>query len=565
MSSPWPTRTPVYKILAFFLGPISTVLILVVTFAMDAHPFTVLLSAFFGGGIVFWTAFIWGIKKDRERQRRREQAVHLRGPQLVSAAEFNRLHGSDGLTFTGDRMRAGRREVIDAVSIPRALEPNHILIMGDTGMGKSVLIRQTLVQIAERSETAIVYDPALEYMPQFYDRARGDVILNPLDVRMPYWSPGDEVGHEAETVTLAKSVFPDRPHENRFFTETSRKIFARLLEERPTAEELTHWLCHPEEIDRRVKGTHLEAVLEPSAPAQRAGVLASLNLVADALKLLPPRFISPETWSSVAWSKERRGWIFLTSAPGLREALLPLTSWWLDTLVLRLMTQSVMGGTGPRVWFVLDELASLQRLPQLHTALTENRKSGNPVVIGLQGRAQLEARYGDDAEVMLSQPATKIFLRTSEPRAAKWVSDTIGDVEVARLRQTSTETASFSSPNSSSETVEQKIESLVMPSEISGLPALRGYMKCGNYVVYRTVGIVELPNREPGFIPHLSRREMEEMARIVATATPADEDEVMRVPTFDEEPPSPLPAVEEPAAPEPPPRPSPPKADPFFE
>ena len=33
----------------------------------------------------------------------------------------------------------------------------------------------------------------------------------------------------------------------------------------------------------------------------------------------------------------------------------------------------------------------------------------------------MEARYGDDAEAMLSQPATKIFLRTTEPRAAKWV------------------------------------------------------------------------------------------------------------------------------------------------
>ncbi len=50
-------------------------------------------------------------------------------------------------------------------------------------------------------------------------------------------------------------------------------------------------------------------------------------------------------------------------------------------------------------WFVLDELASLQRLPQLHTALTENRKSGNPVVIGFQGRSQLEVRYGHEAEV----------------------------------------------------------------------------------------------------------------------------------------------------------------------
>ena len=85
---------------------------------------------------------------------------------------------------------------------------------------------------------------------------------------------------------------------------------------------------------------------------------------------------------------------------------------------------------------MLDELASLQRLPQLHTAMTENRKSNNPVVLGFQGRSQLEARYGHEAEAMLSQPATKIFLHTSEPRAAKWISDTIGEVEMERLKET---------------------------------------------------------------------------------------------------------------------------------
>ena len=90
------------------------------------------------------------------------------------------------------------------------------------------------------------------------------------------------------------------------------------------------------------------------------------------------------------------------------------------------------------VWFVLDELASLQRLPQLTTAITENRKSNNPMVLGFQGKAQLEALYGHIAEVMLSQPATKIFLKTSEPNAAEWISKAIGEVEIERFRETRT-------------------------------------------------------------------------------------------------------------------------------
>ena len=129
-------------------------------------------------------------------------------------------------------------------------------------------------------------------------------------------------------------------------------------------------------------------------------------------------------------------------------------------------------------WFVIDELASLQRLPQLHTAITENRKSNNPIILGFQGRSQLEARYGHDAEAMLSQPATKIFLRTSEPRAAKWVSEAIGEVEIERLRETHYD----GTRTGKNFALDRQTEPLVMPSEISGMDDLRAYLKYGNYV-----------------------------------------------------------------------------------
>jgi hypothetical protein len=223
----------------------------------------------------------------------------------------------------------------------------------------------------------------------------------------------------AEALTLATSLFPDRVNENPFFTEGPRRIFAHLLTFRPTAEELAAWLCHDEELDRRVHGTPYASIIDRQAPAQRSGVLAALNMVADTLKLLPGESDTSRRWSAAAWARDRRGWLFLTSTPETRTRLVPVTSLWLDVLVLRLMNR---GQPGHRpVWFVLDELASLQRLPQLHTAVTENRKSNNPVVLGFQGRSQLETRYRHDAEAMLSQPATKIFLRNE--RAARGEMD----------------------------------------------------------------------------------------------------------------------------------------------
>jgi hypothetical protein len=137
------------------------------------------------------------IPKDRTNLRIYKNGRRLRGAEEVTAAEFNRRNQSDGIAFLTlepsklcERLtgRDGSR-----VRIPRSIEDNHFLIMGDSGSGKSTLIRRLLTQIAERGEIAIVYDPALEYTSQFYSPERGDIILNPLDERMPYWSPSDEV------------------------------------------------------------------------------------------------------------------------------------------------------------------------------------------------------------------------------------------------------------------------------------------------------------------------------------------------------------------------------------
>ena len=231
-------------------------------------------------------------------------------------------------------------------------------------------------------------------------------------------------------------------------------------------------------------------MIDRQAPAQRSGVLASLNMVADTLKLLPAERDTTRRWSAAAWANEwPHGWLFLTSTPETRPRLVPLTSLWLDTLVLRLMNQ----GSPIRVrrgscWM---SSPALQRLPQLHTAITENRKSNNPVVLGFQGRSQLETRYGHDAEAMLSQPATKIFLRTSEPHAAKWIADTIGDIEIERLRESRSNTRG----GQQSYGLERQVEPLVMASEISGLAALRGYLKMGNLVVRLSFPFVDLPKK----------------------------------------------------------------------
>ncbi|MGA3242516.1 MAG: type IV secretion system DNA-binding domain-containing protein [Bryobacteraceae bacterium] len=465
--------------------------------------------------------------QDRKARDILENGRRVRGAELVTRDEFNRKRKYGiGMGFLTLEPRNLRERVWIKYShgpmifIPEEDEPKHFLLMGDTGTGKSALIRQMLWRLTADQQTAIVYDPARGYIERFYHPERGDIILNPLDARSPYWSPGEELTNEAEARSLAESVFPDQPHEPPFFTQTPRKIFAQMLRRRMDAQQMVAMMCDGEALNRMVEGTELASMISQAAPSQREGVRASLNLVADALRLLKTKSEAKTTWTAREWAAKRRGWIFLTSTPELRAALQPLLSLWLDILVLRLMNQE--GGQSRPVWFVLDELASLQKLPQLATALTENRKSNNPVVIGIQGKAQMETIYGHMAEAMLSQPWTKIFLKTSEPRAAKWVSDAIGEQDREWLRESRTTPQGWAGQRAGRETktyvVEKRTAPLVLPAEIGGLPALHRYLKNGNDVVQMSFPYLDWPKVQPGFI----EREWKTVAAIEPPRTPEE-------------------------------------------
>src|SRR5262249_20261745 len=139
-------------------------------------------------------------------------------------------------------------------------------------------------------------------------------------------------------------------------------------------------------------------------------------------------------WTATEGAEKRQGWAFLTFLPAEGEAVRPVQQLWIAWLGLRVVNEAGQEQKG--VWFVIYELASLEELPALQNAITAKRKSRNPVVLGFQGKAQLEYLYGHLAEVMLSQPATSVWLTTKEPNAGEWVSKSIGKVEIERLRET---------------------------------------------------------------------------------------------------------------------------------
>ncbi len=202
--------------------------------------------------------------------------------------------------------------------------------------------------------------------------------------------------------------------------------------------------------------------------------------------------------------RHRQGWIFITSLPAEREALRPLQSLWIDLLVLRLLNEPKPDQRP--VWFVIDELASLQKLPQFHTAITENRKSSNPLILGFQGKAQLEVPLRPLGRGHAVAAGNQHLAQ--DKGAECW---RVGQQVHRKSRdRADTETHFDGSRGGRNFALDRQIEPLVMESEITGLPDLHAYMK---YRELRRAVLIPLAGHSPSKPKFIERLEDDYIVR----------------------------------------------------
>ena len=195
------------------------------------------------GTALFVLAFL-GLRLNFGAQTEHEErhGRRTRGSELTSIARW-----AQGGKSSGIRLRlAGKFGLPGAgFRIPRQLESSHILLMGDTGSGKSNAIRQILRQVQKRGESSIVYDPAGEFVQEFYRPERGDYILNPLDARCPFWNLHGELDSRGVDDAIAAAMLPEKQFENGFFTDAPRRVLAALLRKGGSVVSLLEWMSDP--------------------------------------------------------------------------------------------------------------------------------------------------------------------------------------------------------------------------------------------------------------------------------------------------------------------------------
>jgi len=404
-----------------------------------------------------------------------------------------RLKQSPGLTETlirRCRNYLGYQERAVWLRMSRREETEGIMMLGDPGTGKSQTIHHFLMQIGARRpfEAAVIYDPACEFVKCHYYPKRGDIILNPLDRRSPFWSPSLEVHVITDKKLVTESFLPGKTEMGQastsgFFLKAARAILGRMLEFRPTPHDLVAWLGNAQRIDQIVADTEHAHLIPRNAHGQRAGVLGVLSDLGETLRLLPEREECGGELSLTEWATKRKGWIFITATIDSREALRPLQAVFINILMKRLMSVSPEWGQAHPCWLIVDEVHSLHRLPALYEAETEGRKYGLKLMQGTQGKAQYEEYYQSLAKTMLAAPRLKLFYRCGEPESARWISDTIGEVEVEKPKIGTTASVEDKGRDSLNYSTVTEHRPVISKEEIMSLPDLHGYWKYGDTVV----------------------------------------------------------------------------------
>jgi len=390
------------------------------------------------------------------------------------------------------RSGGNRRLTLAGIPIESAEESKHFKLIGTTGTGKSTAIRELVGAALERGDRAVLADPDGGYLGRFFDRYRGDVVLNPFETNSVKWDLFAEIHCSYDVEQLVSGLIPSSSDpsagEWRGYARTFLTAVVRRCRHEGWLDPVELWrlltTAPADELRPILAGTPAQPFLDPDNARMFGSIRSVAGSAVAGLEYILPQRAVPFSVRQWVRSGSRPGSLFIPYKAGQIAALRSLIAAWIRLAIFEALSQTEE--CDQRLWFVVDELDALGQIDGLKDALARLRKFGGRCILGFQSISQVSSTYGaSDAQTIVENCGNTLILRCSGSEnggTSQFASRLIGDREMVR-RQLSRGSDSESALSargtrrSRSITEQHVTEPAVLPSELEQLPDLCGYLK----------------------------------------------------------------------------------------
>lgn len=402
------------------------------------------------------------------RGGRSKKKHHISGRKLVSPRK---------LSLQMKLKRQASNISIGSLPLAKGTETQHILITGGTGSGKSDCIHHFLSQIRENNKKTLIVDTTGIFVDRYFREGK-DVLLSPFDSRSSSWHPWIECQNNSDFEELAECFIPRSPNENENYWRTAaQSLFSSVLRKirSKKTSELQEWLLSKPlpDLAEFVQGTKAAAHIDLRAEKTAGSIRSVASSFLGCLEYLKD---TEDPFSISEWmQKDDDSCLFLLAKPAHRSSLGPLLSCWIS-LAFRNLLQ-LNPSFERRVWFVIDELPSLNKIRDLESFLAEGRKYGGCGLLALQSPSQLDSIYGQNVtRTIIGNCATKFVFSEQDPIIADLISKSFGEREVLEFQESISYGAN-SVRDGVSLTESKRRQPLVSSSEIQSLKKNQAFVK----------------------------------------------------------------------------------------
>jgi len=423
----------------------------------------------------------------RKRSEQLGKSKHLKGAKLITVSELNKaLKKKNELTYLP----------FGELKMPVAAEVKHTLIIGRPGVGKTVCMSQILEKIIERGDRCVIHDFKGDYLQKFF-RPGIDIIFNPLDERSHYWNFFNEIESPIDVDAIGYALIPDAKGAGMdpFWNNAARDVFTGVVnycvrEGKTTYEELYRIVTAPStviaDILSETKGSEAGATTIADPESKQTGSIMSVltqytkifNYTKDDNRA-EKRFVINE------WLENSTGGnIFITNYSTLQDTLAPILTLMIDLMGRKLL--SMKDDSTRRIFFLLDEFGTLQKMQTITRLLTLARSKGGGVFIGIQDLGQIDKIYGKEhKQTIVNACGNNVVFSVADNETAESLSKNYGEyISIESYVTTSMGIQDNRDGQSINQTKNK--ERIILPSEIIDLETLNFYLKFSDFSITKS-------------------------------------------------------------------------------